>query len=492
MYGTCVTRFQAFTPVVKQDTMPDDYGRYPTVMKSIFSALCMVCIMARVAAAVQPTVTEAEGYSCMGSDKSRMQTEEDALVNAKRNAAEYTATYIKGETQVKDFALQKDIVSAYTNAEVTIIEDIDKGWYKDPSAGDCYKIRCKAEVTPDKEAMQRLALASSGLATEGNISVPVALPPLPGAEYADSRSAAGIAQTDVVVVPSDDSYVYMAPHIAGVYFYNGFWYRFFERFWFRSMVYGKRWGALPAAEVPRAVMNVPPEYPRYLPRGYERIHQNDLRMKWAEWNRTREWNKHEWFRNELRHDVAKERLALIQKERNERLASREKYFRIKEEARLHPQQKTLPRPGANKNSYMTKQDTPQTKPHKPEEERLHEQQKQQQRALADKNRLVSKQEALEARTQRPMAITQDMVEGREQLPSRETIAAKPQNSRDKVQRQAQKPALAKIAKAEEKKRNTAQKTSVAKQSKSQENTKKTSKQKKESGKKAEHTEHKKD
>ena len=115
--------------------------------------------------AVQSTITDAEGYSCMGDDKSRKQTEQAAMVDAKKNAAEYTCTYIETETQVKDFALQKDIVSAYTNAEVTVLEDLEKDWYKDPSAGDCYKIKIKAEVTPDQQAMERIALASASSGT---------------------------------------------------------------------------------------------------------------------------------------------------------------------------------------------------------------------------------------------------------------------------------------------------------------------------------------
>ena len=73
-------------------------------------------LLIKPAYAVQSTVTEAEGYSCMGDEKSRKQTEQAAMIDAKKNAAEYTSTYIKSETQVKDFALQKDIVAAYSNA----------------------------------------------------------------------------------------------------------------------------------------------------------------------------------------------------------------------------------------------------------------------------------------------------------------------------------------------------------------------------------------
>jgi hypothetical protein len=43
----------------------------------------------------QSTITDANGYACMGADKSRKQTETEALANAKRAAVENASTYIK-------------------------------------------------------------------------------------------------------------------------------------------------------------------------------------------------------------------------------------------------------------------------------------------------------------------------------------------------------------------------------------------------------------
>ena len=272
--------------------------------------------------AVQSTVTEAEGYSCMGDEKSRKQTEQDAMINAKKNAAEYTSTYIKSETQIKDFALQKDIITAYSNAEVTVIEDLDKGWYKDPSAGDCYKIKIKVEVTPDQEAMKRIALASTSTGTEGNISVPVAPPPVPGTEMSTAQQTPTIP--DVVVIPSGQAYIYMVPNTTGIYFYNGFWFRYYEGYWFRAPSYGRSWEMVAAVAVPRVVANLPPEYPHYLPPTYNRIHANDLHQHWQEWDRTKEWDRYDWFRNELRPDVVQQRQTLIRSEREEHRIKRER------------------------------------------------------------------------------------------------------------------------------------------------------------------------
>jgi hypothetical protein len=294
----------------------------------LFAILAFI-LPIKSAYAVQSTITEAEGYSCMGDDKSRKQTEQAAMIDAKKNAAEYTSTYIKSEIQIKDFVLQKDLVTAYTNAEVVVIEDLDKGWYKDPSAGDCYKIKIKAEVVPDQKAMERIALVSAGTGTEGNIRVPVAPPPVPDS---GSYAAQGTAITpDVVVVPSGTTYVYMVPNTAGVYFYNGYWFRYYEGYWFHAPSYGRSWGMVDPVAVPRAVVNVPPEYPRYLPPTYKRIHYDDLHQHWQSWDRTNEWHKHDWFKNEMKPEVVQERQALIQQEREEHRIKRERIRQTKEQ-----------------------------------------------------------------------------------------------------------------------------------------------------------------
>ena len=120
----------------------------------VFSALH---ITASAPYALQSSITDADGYACMGDDKSRKQTEQAALADAKKNAVDKTATYIKSETKVEDFVVQKDLVEAYQNATVKILQEIEKSWYKDPSSGDCCKIRIKAEVIPDEKAMEKAA-----------------------------------------------------------------------------------------------------------------------------------------------------------------------------------------------------------------------------------------------------------------------------------------------------------------------------------------------
>ena len=90
-------------------------------------------------------------------DKSVDQTEQAAMTNAKDKAAKNAATYIKGETKVKDSQLVKDIIEAYNNATVVVDKELEKGWYTDPSLGRCYKVKIKANVIPDENAMKKIS-----------------------------------------------------------------------------------------------------------------------------------------------------------------------------------------------------------------------------------------------------------------------------------------------------------------------------------------------
>ena len=126
-------------------------------MPRIAALVFLFIISSSYAYASQSTITEAAGYACMGEDRSRRQTELAALEAAKRNAIEFASTYMTTETHVKDFELEKDLVSAYANATVKIIKKLEKSWYKDVNAGDCFRVKIKVEVIPDQEAMDKVS-----------------------------------------------------------------------------------------------------------------------------------------------------------------------------------------------------------------------------------------------------------------------------------------------------------------------------------------------
>jgi hypothetical protein len=130
-------------------------GLEMVTMKKFFVAVLLLILISVPLYAGQSTIVDIEGNACMGDDRSRKQTEQAAMADAKRNAAERALTYLKSETQVKDLAVEKDLVHAYAQATVKVIQELENSWIKDPNSGDCYRIRIKAEIVPDEKAMQK-------------------------------------------------------------------------------------------------------------------------------------------------------------------------------------------------------------------------------------------------------------------------------------------------------------------------------------------------
>jgi len=125
-------------------------------MLKIFISVIMIVFWVSNVYAVQSTIMNSEGYACMGEDKSRKQTEDAAMADAKKKAVEDAVTYVSSVTKVEDFAIVQDIANAYSKANVKIL-DKKSSWYKDERAGDCYKIQIKAEVIPDEKAIKEAA-----------------------------------------------------------------------------------------------------------------------------------------------------------------------------------------------------------------------------------------------------------------------------------------------------------------------------------------------
>lgn len=124
-------------------------------MKSIMILCSFLTILAAGAQAGQSVITETSGSACMGDDKSRKETEQVAVKEATRRAAEYAATYVKSETHVKDSALESDLISSYANAQVKVLQELEKAWYKEDATGECFRTRLKVEVIPDGKGMTK-------------------------------------------------------------------------------------------------------------------------------------------------------------------------------------------------------------------------------------------------------------------------------------------------------------------------------------------------
>lgn len=126
-------------------------------MRILFLNLLLSLFFIQPTIASQSIILDTDGYACMGEDKSRKQTEDIAFKDAKRKASESASTYIQAETHLKDAMLDKDILSAYTNSQVKVIQEFIKEWYKEGTLGDCFRVKLKVEVVPDEQTMTTVA-----------------------------------------------------------------------------------------------------------------------------------------------------------------------------------------------------------------------------------------------------------------------------------------------------------------------------------------------
>lgn len=112
---------------------------------------------------------------------------------------------------------------------------------------------------------------------------------------------------DMVVAPSGNTYVYMAPDYPGVYFYEGVWYRWWNGGWYDAPDWGSRWSRVRYSTVPQVVVILPPTYVREFPSDYRRLSYREYHNNWKKWDEQHYWHKQDWYRHELRDDVRRDR-----------------------------------------------------------------------------------------------------------------------------------------------------------------------------------------
>ncbi|MFO8047535.1 MAG: DUF4384 domain-containing protein [Desulfosudaceae bacterium] len=118
------------------------------------AVIIFLCLFsASLAGAGNSIITTGQGLAALGNDKTRDQAMDEARALARRDAAEKAATYIQSSSEVEDFTLKKDLVRACAEAVVTILEELESGWVDDPRMGESFRVKVKAEVTPDLAAI---------------------------------------------------------------------------------------------------------------------------------------------------------------------------------------------------------------------------------------------------------------------------------------------------------------------------------------------------
>ena len=105
---------------------------------------------------------------------------------------------------------------------------------------------------------------------EVNVNVAINVPPPPPLVVP--------APPPMFVIPR--TYVYFAPDVdVDVFFYQGYWYRPHQGRWYRSRTYNGKWGYLSPKSVPRALINVPPDF-RHVPPGHRHLPYGDVKKNW--------------------------------------------------------------------------------------------------------------------------------------------------------------------------------------------------------------------
>ncbi len=98
------------------------------------------------------------------------------------------------------------------------------------------------------------------------------------------------APPPMVVVPG--TYAYYAPDAdLDIFFYQGYWYRPYEGRWFRARGYNGPWINIVSTNVPRVVVDLPPDYRHHAHAGYERIPYGQLKKNWRRWEHEKHWDK---------------------------------------------------------------------------------------------------------------------------------------------------------------------------------------------------------
>lgn len=91
----------------------------------------------------------------------------------------------------------------------------------------------------------------------------------------------------MVVIPG--TYVYAVPGIeVDILFFHGYWYRPYEGRWHRAKSYNGPWAYCAPSSVPRALVELPPDY-RRIPPGHQHIPYGQLKKNWGKWERERYW-----------------------------------------------------------------------------------------------------------------------------------------------------------------------------------------------------------
>jgi hypothetical protein len=138
------------------------------------SILILVLFAAASVKAGESMIVEETGEACLADDnkpdKTEKQTESEARNEAKRAAAERVATRIKStassdiveiknEGKADAFKVAQVLQSAYVNADVRELAELERKWFANGDRGRCIRIHLRVEVVPKSEPLEGIGAA---------------------------------------------------------------------------------------------------------------------------------------------------------------------------------------------------------------------------------------------------------------------------------------------------------------------------------------------
>ena len=107
------------------------------------------------------------------------------------------------------------------------------------------------------------------------------------------------APPPVFVVPG--TYIYAVPDVdIDIVFYQGYWYRPYRDYWYRSLSYNGPWKHIGRKRVPGVLFTLPPDY-RHMPPGHQHIPYGHMKKNWRTWERERYWDRHDKYEGKKRY-----------------------------------------------------------------------------------------------------------------------------------------------------------------------------------------------
>ncbi len=179
----------------------------------------------------------------------------------------------------------------------------------------------------------------------------------------------------VIVLP-DTPDVYAVPDVNGdMFFYNGWWWRLWDGYWYRSRYYDRGWAYF--NHVPRFYYDVDPGWRGYYrshnwhghPWNYQRIDNGRLQRSWKGWHDNGYWQKQKaWGVQGYQPRPAQQQQALRQQ--------RQQQYQQRPEVQQHQQQVRAPQPQRpqappQRQFQQQPQQAPQPQQGQPQVERQH-------------------------------------------------------------------------------------------------------------------------